>query len=136
MIKLILGRVGVALAAAAILATSASVIVIALAFALFAFVRPYVGPAGAGAVVAGAAALLILLVGLTVLLLAPKPKPIRVSPRGNDPVERILNFFRDVPVTAVIAAVATGIIAVRNPKFLGAAARSFLEGDDRGRRRR
>jgi hypothetical protein len=134
-IKLILGRVGVALAAAAILATSAAIFVIALAFALFALVRPYVGPAGAGAVVAGAAALLILLVGVAVAL-APTPKPIQISPRGKDPVDRILNFFRDVPVTAVIAAIATGVIAVRNPKYLGTAVRSFLEGDDRKGRRR
>jgi hypothetical protein len=109
--------------------------VIALAFALFALVRPYVGPAGAGAVVAGAAALLILLVGVAVAM-APMPKPIQVAPRGRDPVDRILNFFRDVPVTAVIAAIATGVIATRNPKYLGAAVRSFLEGDDRKGRRR
>jgi hypothetical protein len=134
-IKLILGRVGAGLAASAIIATSASVFVIALAFALFALVRPYVGPAGAAAIVAGAAALLILLVGVAVAL-APKPKPIRISPRGGDPVDRIVNFFRDVPVTAIIAAIATGVIAVRNPKYLGAAVRSFLEGDDRGGRGR
>jgi len=134
-IKLILGRVGVALAAAAILATSASIFVIALAFALYALVRPSVGPAGAAAIVAGSAALLVLLVGVA-LALAPKPRPIKVAPRGGDPLDRIVNFFKDVPVTAIAAALATGFLAIRNPKYLGVAVRSFLEGADPGPKRR
>jgi hypothetical protein len=130
-IKLILGRVGVALAAAAILATSAAIFVVALAFALFALVRPAVGPAGAAAVVAGAAALLILLVGVGVAMI-PKSRA-KVRPRGKDATERLVNFFKDTPVTAIVAAVATGVLSVRNPKYLGAAVRSFLEGGE-GRR--
>ena len=134
MIKLILGRVGVALAAAAILATSASIFVVALAFMLYAFMRAMVGPAGAAAVVAGAAALLILLLGVAVAMI-PKGRPARVSAKGKDPVERVINFFKDTPVTAIAAAVATGVLAISNPKYLGAAVRSFLEGDDRRRKR-
>lgn len=134
MIKFILGRVGVALAAAAILATSAAIFVVALAFALYALVRPALGPAGAAAAVAGAAALLILLLGVAVALI-PKAAPARVSAKGKDPVERIINFFRDTPITAIAAAAATGILAIRNPRYLGAAVRSFLEGDT-GRRKR
>ena len=134
MIKLILGRVGVALAAAAILATSAAIFVVALAFALYALVRPAVGPAGAAAVVAGAAALLVLLMGAAAAL-AARSKPARIRPRGKDSVERIINFFKDTPVTAVTAALAAGVLAVRNPKYLGAAVRSFLEGEAPRRRR-
>lgn len=135
MIKLILGRVGVALAAAAILATSASVFVVALAFMVYALVRPLVGPAGAAAVVAGAAALLILLLGVAVAMI-PKARRPRVSARGKDPVERVANFFKDTPVTAIAAAVATGVLAISNPKYLGAAVRSFLEGGEDRRRKR
>ena len=135
MIKLILGRVGVALAAAAILATSASIFVVALAFMLYAFMRPMVGPAGAAAVVAGSAALLILLLGVAVAMI-PKGRPARVNPKGKDPVERVVNFFKDTPVTAIAAAVATGVLAISNPKYLGAAVRSFLEGGDDRRRKR
>lgn len=134
MIKLILGRVGVALAAAAILATSAAIFVVALAFALYALVRPAVGPAGAAAVVAGAAALLVLLMGVAAAL-AARAKPARITPRGKDSVERIINFFKDTPITAVAAALAAGVLAVRNPKYLGAAVRSFLEGEAPRRRR-
>lgn len=135
MIKLILGRVGVALAAAAILATSASIFMVALAFALYALVRPAVGPAGAAAVVAGAAALMILLMGVAVALI-PKGRPAKITAKGKDPVERIINFFKDTPITAIAAAAATGILAIRNPKYLGAAVRSFLSGDEGPRRRR
>lgn len=134
MIKLILGRVGVALAAAAILATSAAIFVAALAFALFALVRPSLGPAGAAAVVAGSAALLVLLMGVAVAMV-PKGKPARINPKGKDPVERIVNFFKNTPITAIAAAVATGVLAIRNPKYLGQAVRSFLEGDTGGRKR-
>ena len=83
MIKLILGRIGVALAAAAILATSAAIFVVALAFALYALVKPTVGP-----------------------------------------------------VTAIAAAIATGFFAIRNPRYLGVAVRSFLEGSDPETKRR
>lgn len=134
MIKLILGRVGVALAAAAILATSAAIFVVALAFALYALVRPSLGPAGAAAVVAGSAALLVLLLGVMVALI-PKSRP-RVRARGKDPAERAINFFRDTPVTAIAAAIATGVLAIRNPKYLGAAVRSFLSGDETEARKR
>jgi hypothetical protein len=134
-IKLILGRIGVALAAAAILATSAAIFVVALAFALYALVKPTVGPAGAAAIVAGGAALLVLLVGVA-LALAPKPRPVRISSRGKDPLDRAVNFFKDVPVTAIAAAIATGFFAIRNPRYLGVAVRSFLEGSDPETKRR
>ncbi|MGH7022303.1 MAG: hypothetical protein ACREEB_01790 [Caulobacteraceae bacterium] len=135
MIKFILGRVGVALAAAAVLATSAAIVVVALAFALYALVRPLVGPAGAAAIVAGAAALIMLIIGL-VLAMAPKTKRAKVVPRGGDPAARIINLFKDVPLTAIAAAVATGFLAIRNPGYLGVAIRSFLEGEPPPKRRR
>jgi hypothetical protein len=133
-IKLILGRVGIALAAAAILATSAAIFVAALAFALYALVRPAVGPAGAAAVVAGAAALLVLFMGVAAAV-AARARPARIRPRGKDSAERIINFFKDTPITAVTAALAAGVLAVRSPKYLGAAVRSFLEGEPPRRRR-
>lgn len=123
------------LAAAAVLATSASVIVVALAFALYAVVKPFVGPAGAAAIVAGAAAV-VLLAGVLALSLAGRPRPSKVVPRGKDAGERIMNFVRDKPVTAIAGAVGVGFLAIRNPKYLGMAVRSFLEGRDPPRRRR
>ena len=115
-IKFILGRVGVALAAAAVLATSAAIVVVALAFALYALVRPVVGPAGAAAIVAGAAALVMLIIGL-VLVMAPKAKRAKVVPRGGDPAARIINLFKDVPLTAIAALAMLLYLAAQTGSF-------------------
>ena len=135
MIKVILGRITLGLAAAAVLATSASVIVVALAFALYALVKPYVGPAGAAAIVAGAAALM-LAGGALGLTMAARGRRAALSARAKDPGERLANFIRDNPLAAIGAAIGAGFLAVRNPKYLGSAVRSFFEGGDQPKRRR
>ena len=135
MIKLVLGRIAVGLAAAAVLATSAAIFVIALAFALFALVRPYVGPAGAAAIVAGASALLVLL-GALALALSARVKAAKLAQRGKDPAARIMNLLREKPVTAIAAAIGAGILAIRNPKYLGAVLHSFINGPPNTKRRR
>lgn len=127
MISYLLRRVGLGLAAASIAATSAAVIVVALAFALFALVRPALGPAGAAAVVAGAAAVLLVLAALS-LAMVGRGKPPRIVPHGKDPAARLMNFIREKPVTAIAGALGVGFMAIRNPRYLGAAVRSFLEG--------
>ena len=52
--------------------------------------------------------------------------------RNREPesiVERIADFVRDKPVTTIAAAIAAGLMAVRNPKYLGGQAfRAFVEG--------
>jgi hypothetical protein len=123
------------LAAATMLAVSAGVIVIALAYALFALVRPYVGPAGGAAIVAGAAALLIGLIGLTFALMARRPR--RKASEPESVTDRIVDFVKSKPITAVGGAIAAGILAIRNPGYLGRAIRAFIEGREapRGRRR-
>lgn len=123
------------LAAATMLAVSAGVVVIALAYALFALVRPYVGAAGGAAIVAGAAALLIGLIGLTFALLARRPK--RRPHEPESVTERIVDFVKSKPITAVGGAIAAGILAIRNPGYLGSAIRAFIEGREapRGRKR-
>jgi hypothetical protein len=134
-IKLILGRIAVGLAAAAVLATSAAIFVIALAFALYAVVRPSVGPAGAAAIVAGAAALLVLS-GAVALALVSRGKEAKRAERGKDPAARLINLVREKPVATIVAAIGAGFLAIRNPKYLGAALRSFLEGPETPKRRR
>jgi hypothetical protein len=115
-----------ALAAATALAVSAGVCVVALAFALYALVKPFVGPAGAAAIVAGAAAILIGVIGV---VLANMGRPRRKKPtEPQTVVDRITEFVRDKPVLAVAAGLAAGVLAVRNPRYLGAALRAFVEG--------
>jgi hypothetical protein len=123
------------LAAATMLAVSSGVIVIALAYALFALVRPYVGPAGGAAIVAGAAALLIGLIGLTFAIMGRRPR--RKVSEPESVTERIVDFVKAKPITAVGGAIAAGILAIRNPGYLGSAIRAFIEGREapRGRKR-
>jgi hypothetical protein len=120
------------LASLTALAVSAGVFVIALAYALFALVKPYVGPAGAAGVVAVAAALFIGLIGLVLANLGKAPKR---KPGGPESiVDRVADFVRSKPVTAIVGAVAAGLLAVRNPKYLGSVIRAFMEGrEPRGR---
>ena len=59
---------------------------------------------------------------------AGRPKTPKVVPKGKDPFARIVNLVREQPVSAIAAAIAVGVLAIRNPRYLGVAARSFLEG--------
>jgi hypothetical protein len=123
-----LRRLLLGLIAAAAMAASASVLVVALAFALYALAQPYLGAAGAAAAVAGAAAILIGLLGATIALMGrakrPKPKPHSVG----GVVEQIFELVREKPVMAIAAALGAGLMAVRNPTYLGSVIRAFLEG--------
>ncbi len=119
------------LAAAAALSASAAVCVVALAFALYALVEPYVDRAGGAAVVAGAAALIIGVAGLSIGASARRARAVEAP---GSAVERLLRLVREKPVVAISAALGAGFMAVRNPRYLGAAIRAFLEG--RGSRRR
>jgi hypothetical protein len=51
-------------------------------------------------------------------------------------VERLLDFIKQKPVTALGGAIAAGILAIRNPTYLGAVIRAFLEGREPPRRGR
>jgi hypothetical protein len=122
------------LAGATMLAVSAGVFVVALAYAEFALVKPYVGSAGASGILAGSAALFIGIVGL-VLANAGKP-PKRKPGEPQSVVERLMDFIKQKPVTALGGAIAAGILAIRNPTYLGAVIRAFLEGREPPRRGR
>lgn len=127
MIRLFLRQVGLGLAAAAVLATCAAIFVAALAIALFALMLPRLGPAGAAASVAAAAAAILLIAGVAIAM-AGRPKTPKVVPKGKDPFARIVNLVKEQPVSAIAAAISVGVLAIRNPRYLGVAARSFLEG--------
>jgi hypothetical protein len=125
------------LAGATALAVSAGVVVVALAFALYALAEPYVGRAGAAGMVALAAALLIGALGFMLAMSGRRPAR---KPKPGEPdtiTDRIFDFVRSKPVTAIAGAVAAGILAVRNPGYLGSLIRAFVEGREgpRGRRR-
>lgn len=132
---MIFRRLLLLLASLSALSVSAGVFVVALAYALFALAKPYVGAAGAAGVVALAAALFIGLIGLVLANLGKAPK--RKPATSENIVDRVTDFVRNKPVTAVAGAIAAGLLAVRNPKYLGGVIRAFIEGQEpppRGRR--
>jgi hypothetical protein len=129
----ILRRILFFLAGATALSVSAGVIVVALAYALFALVKPALGPAGASAVVAGAAAVLIGLIGLVLSLLARPPKKKPGEP--DSIVDRVVDFVSSKPFTSLAAALAAGVLMVRNPRYLGMALNSFFDRPDKKKKK-
>ncbi|MGA0603693.1 hypothetical protein ACO2Q3_23500 [Caulobacter sp. KR2-114] len=111
------------------LAACAAVAVVALAFAEYALIETWLGRAGAAACVAGTAALLIGLAAVIVSAGGAAKKPPPAPARSDAFLERAFDFVKEKPVVAVAAALAAGFLAVRNPGYLGAAVRSFLEGE-------
>jgi len=122
----IIRRIIFALVGASILAASAAVCMVALAFALFAAVEPTVGRAGAAAVVAGTAAVMVALVAVGFLLGSRGKKP--PPPTGKKVLERSLDYVKENPYLVIAAAVGAGLLAVRNPEYVGSAIRAFIEG--------
>ena len=129
---MILRRLLLGLAIATALSASAAVCVVALAFALYAVVEPTLGRAGAAAIVAGAAALIIALSAAFIGAAARSKGANRPPPASL--VERVVRLVREKPVVAISTALGAGFLAVRNPRYLGAAVRAFLEGRPTPRR--
>lgn len=117
------------LAAAAAIAAAAATGVVALAFALYAVMTPYVGQAGAAAIVAVVAALLVLTAGL---IAASKARGGHQHHHPDTPpdhglVDIILNLVRERPLVSAGAAVAAAVFAMRNPSFVAALVRAFVD---------
>jgi hypothetical protein len=126
-------RVLLALMAAATLAAAAAVIVVALAFALYAVAEPHLGRAGAAATVALATAILIALAGVIMALAGRNKRSRAASLLSGGILERAVAFVRQKPIVAASAAIGAGLMAARNPKYLGEALRAFFDGDAKAR---
>lgn len=123
-----------ALAAAAAAAASAMVCVVALAFGLYALLVPSLGRPGAAAIVAASAALLIALIAM-ILGRRPKRKPAKKASGGTaKALDRALDLLGDKPLAAAVAALAAGFLAIRNPGYLGAVVRAFVDGQEKTKR--
>lgn len=116
------------LAAAAAIAAAAAVAVVALAFAFYQVMLQWVGPAGASASVAAVAALFV---GIAGLLAANKAHGGHhgghAGPVEHTLVEKIIDIVRDRPMLSAGAALAAGIFALRNPAFLSALVKGFMD---------
>ena len=105
------------------LATWMAVAVGALAFALYAALAPGLGQAGAAAVVAVVFVVIILLIALLAAL-AGKPKR-RADDAGL--MDRLMEIAREKPMLAVGAAIAAGILAIRNPAWVATVVAAFMD---------
>ena len=130
---MIFRRVLLALMAAATFSAAAAVIVVALAFALYALAEPPLGRAGAAAAVALATAVLIALAGMILALMGRSKRSRAASSFSGGALERAIAFIRQKPIVAASAAIGAGLMAARNPKYLGEALRAFLDGDPKAR---
>jgi hypothetical protein len=126
----ILRRILYFMAGASALAVSAGIVMVALAYAEYALVKPALGPAGASGVVALTAAVMIGVIGLVLTMLAQPPKPKKNEEPPESLMDRVMEFVRSRPITAIGAALAAGLLVVRNPTYLGAAVRAFMNGVD------
>ena len=130
---MIFRRVLLALMAAATLSAAAAVIVVALAFALYALVEPHLGRAGAAATVAAATGILAALGGMIMALVGRNKRSRAASALSGGILERAVAFVRQKPIVAASAAIGAGLMAARNPKYLGEAMRAFFDGDPKAR---
>ncbi len=130
---MIFRRILMALVTAAIFAAGSAVAVVALAFAFYAFVEPKLGRAGAAAAVALATAALMMVGGLALAWAGRKKAPKAAFSTSGGLVERGFEFLQQKPIVAATAAVGVGIMAIRNPKYLGSVLRAFLDGQPPGK---
>lgn len=126
---MILRRVLLLIAAAAALVAATGVITIAIAFAVYAAFEPMMGRAFAAAATAGVFAAVIGLTALVLALMAQANQRARASRRSDASLtDRIMDLVRDKPFAAAGIAAAVGMVAIRNPRVIGAVLSAFLEG--------
>ena len=111
------------------LATATVVAILAVAFALFAVLTPLITAAGAAAIVAGVFAVVVAVVALVV---AGGSRDRRYDENHGGAadfglVERLLEMARERPLLSVGAAIAAGVIAIRNPALVATIAAAFIE---------
>ena len=118
-------RVLIAAASVAAVATASGAAVVAAAMALFHLLQDSLGTPGAYAVVALAAAVVAIigaLLGSFTFKREHKPPP---EPTLSDTVGRMV---RERPFLSAGAAIAAGVIALKNPAIAGTILTSFLAG--------
>ena len=130
---MIFRRVLLALMVAATLSAAAAVLVVALSFALYALAEPRLGRAGAAATVALTTAILIGLAGMIMALAGRNKRSRAASLLSGGILERAIVFVRQKPIVAASAAIGAGLMATRNPKYLGEALRAFFDSDPKAR---
>ncbi len=110
------------------LSTGVAIAVVALAAALYLALEPPLGAAGAAAIVAVTFIIVILLV---CLIVASRGHHRRREEEDHSLIERLLGIAREKPLLAVGAAIAAGILAIRNPALIATVLAVFMQKPDR-----
>jgi hypothetical protein len=125
-------------ATVAALAAAVAVVVVAAAMALYAILREQLTPAGSAAVLALIAAAISAILAF-VAFRQVRPRPLRRDEENL--TTRLIDLAREKPVIAAGAAVAAGLVLLRNPGVVTSAITAFMAGraggkaDARRRRR-
>lgn len=125
---MIFRRLLLAATALATFSAGAAVFVVAVAFALYALAEPRLGRAGAAAAATAAAAGLIVILGFFVAWMGRRKRPKTLLGLSGGALKRAFEFVKQNPIVAASAAIGAGVMAVRNPKYLGEVLRAFLDG--------
>ena len=131
---MILERTFLAVVAASAVAAATTVVVVAAAFAVFVLLRDPLGEAGAAATVSAATALVLAIAAAVAALLAKAYRD--RHPPEPTLVERVADLVREKPLVSAGAAVAAGLMALKNPQLVAALAASFMAPRPRDPRRR
>ena len=118
--------------AAAALAACAATAVVAAAFTVYALLKELVGAPGASAIVVG---VVCVIAGIVAFIgyrqvIPPTRKPSRYDPPPPPPqstADRIFQTVRDRPIIAAGAAIAAGLVALRNPVLIAAVVKALTE---------
>jgi len=131
---LILEKTLMAVVAGAAVVTATAVSLVALAFAMYAALEPPLGPAGAAALVGVVGIVLIALIGL----IAASRGRGHHQDRGHEPdhglTERLIEIVKERPLVSAAAAVAAGLLAMRNPALVGVILTAFMSRKDEDKR--
>jgi hypothetical protein len=127
---LIIGRTIAAVTAAVALATATMLCVLAASLALFWFLEPLVGRAGAAALLAGGLALIVAIAVLIAVSRSGHHSHHHAREEAHTDfsfVDRIIDMAKDRPLLSLGAALAAGLIAVRNPALVATVMAAFME---------
>jgi uncharacterized membrane protein len=127
---LIVGRTIAAVTAAVALATATMLCVVAATCALFWVLEPLVGRAGAAALLAGVLALIVAICVLIAVSRTGHPQHHHQAHSGPTDfafVDRLIEMAKDRPLLSAGAALAAGLIAIRNPALVATIVAAFMD---------
>jgi hypothetical protein len=129
----LIGRALAGVIALAFLCAAVTVAVIAAALALFWALVPTLGEAGAAAIVAGLFALIVAIVVVVVVLTTGRSHHHHHGGHHEEPhaefdiIGKVFEMAREKPLWAAGAAVAAGLLAIRNPALVATIVAAFMD---------